>query len=189
MDEPCEKEISYPKVFIPGFDLKVEKNSKLSTQEIYNILDTAIEECEDNGFMNSFVFYRLTILHAIQFLYPEKHDEIKDLILENNPINAFHAMLIDGAVEKVLEEFPIEMRTLIAIGEQWYREYTAFLHSVRGVFEEFRIFSGDIMDNASKQYASLKGSRVDEAIEAAKYWGMDETTEHNSNVIQLFDQE
>ena len=41
-----------------SINLDVEKQRKLSTQDMYDILHFAAQSAEDNGFVNSFVFER-----------------------------------------------------------------------------------------------------------------------------------
>lgn len=156
-------------------DINLEKQSKLTTQEIYDILYTAIENSDDNGFMNSYVFQHACYVYAAIALYPENKGEWAEMVEEINPLNTFYKLMQDGVIDKLQEEYPLEMNLIADLGAQWYEEYTEFLHSVRGVFQEFQKFSGDIMESAAKQYSQLKSDeRLDGVTKMAKDWGMDE---------------
>lgn len=153
-------------------DLQIEKTRKLSTQDIYDILTFATSAAEDNGFMNSFVFYRALYEYAALLMVPEQKDEYVPVVAKN--INeAWDKMLEDGILDKITEEFPTELDILVSNGEVWLQEYTQYAHSMRGLLDTIQTVSGDIVKNAANVFQqSVDNADLQNVIKIADNWGM-----------------
>ena len=68
-------------------NLIFEHDSHLSSQDRYDIISFAMEAADDNGFINSFVYERALYCYAAIMLYPERREEIGNL-LSDSPIVA-----------------------------------------------------------------------------------------------------
>lgn len=169
-------------------DLAQEKARKLTTQDIYDIINFSTQAAEDNGFMNSFIFQRALYLFAAIVLIPERKEEIAPMVARN--INeAWDSLIEDGTIEQLIQDYDADMFMLADCGQNWYDEYTAYAHSARGLLDTIQTFTGDIVQAAAEQ---LKNASVESGIQdvltIADKWGMNnelgkETT--SSNVITV----
>ena len=159
------------------FYLEDQKESKLSSQERYDIISFAIDAAVDNGFVNSFIFGRAMYVYAAIMLYPERKDEISSLAAQN--INdAWDTLMHDGTLENLTENYPIEVKLLSEEGSQWSEEFTKYSQSARGLLSTIQEFSGDIVQAAAEQLRnSATQSGVQNVIEIADKWGMNNTVE------------
>lgn len=154
------------------FFFSYERDKKLSTQERYEIIDFAIQASEDNGFINSFIFSRAIYLFAAIVLCEDRKDEISKMVAEN--INdAWDALIADGTIENLQAEYKNDLDNLAAEGATWLEEYTAYLHSARGLLNTLQDFSSDIVKQAAETLQkSANDAGVTQILEVADNWGM-----------------
>lgn len=161
-------------------NLDFEKNRKLSTQDMYDIMAFACDAAEDNGFMNSFIFERALYEYAAIIIFQEDKEKLSSKVAEN--INsAWDYMLEEGYIEKLVNNYQSEMDALADMGERWMEEYTSYAHSARGLLDTVKMISGDItqnMMNQLKKTADAEG--VSNLIQIADNWGMNNTIESSS---------
>ena len=107
-------------------DLRIEKERHMTTQDMYDILDFAMQAAEDNGFINSFIYERALYEFAALILFPDRKDEFSSLIAEN--VNtAWDTMLEDGILEELVENYEQDLNYLAALGEKWIDEFTTYI--------------------------------------------------------------
>lgn len=160
-----------------SINLEQEKQRSLSTQEIYEIIDFAVQAAEDNGFINTFVFERALYLFAAIRLQEDRKDEIAELITES-PNKAWDALLEDGTIEQLLSDYKLDLDILADAGAQWIKDYTEYAHSARGLLDEVKTFSGDIVEgavNQLKQYTD--NDSIQRVIDTANSWGLNNNIE------------
>lgn len=152
--------------------IKIEKDRKLSTQEIYEIIDFSVQAAYDNGFMNSFIFERALYLFAAIRFYEDRKDELAPMIAEN--INKAWDMLIaDGTIEEMIENYRLDLNNLAEIGLAWFEEYTNYACSARGLLNTLQDFTGDIVNQAvSALQKTADETGVQQVLEVADKWGM-----------------
>lgn len=149
-----------------------EQNKKLSTQERYEIIDFSVQAAEDNGFINSFIFGRALYLFAAIVLCEDRKDEIAAMVA-NNINTAWDALIEDGTVEDLQEQYKEDLNTLAEEGRVWLEEYTAYLHSARGLLNTLQDFSSDIVKQAAETLQkSADDAGVTQILEVADNWGM-----------------
>ena len=155
-------------------DLQQEMNRTLTTEQVTMILDFSIQAAEDNGFISSYIFQRAMYVFAAIILYPDRKEEISELIGADNDIRLIWDVLIkDGTAAKMNEEFANDMIYLGNVGEDWYREYVAYAHSARGILATVSNFSSSIVDVAASKLKEVGDSSLADVINIAKTWGMD----------------
>ena len=158
-------------------NLEFEKQRKLSTQDMYDILAFAVDAAEDNGFMNSFVFERAMYEYAAIMVFQEDKEILAPKVAQN--VNsAWDYMLEEGYIDRLVEQYQPELDMLADCGERWMEEYTAYAHSARGLLDTVKMVSGDITQNMIsqlKQTADQEG--VSNLIQIADHWGMNNTLE------------
>lgn len=155
-----------------AIDLVKEKESKLTSQDMYDIIAFSVEAANDNGFMNSFIFNRALYLFAAIVLYPEKKEEFSHIVA-NNVNSAWDKMIEDGVIEDMIATFPTELEMLAENGRVWFDEYAEYAHSARGLLDTIQMFTGDIVKAAAEQLQSASvQSGVQEVMEIADKWGM-----------------
>lgn len=159
-----------------SIDLNKEKERKLSTQDIYDIIHFAVQSAEDNGFVNSFIFKHALYEYAAIILFPDRKEEIGAMIAENAN-DAWDKLLADGTIEKLNDEFSLDMDILADEGEVWIDEYTKYLHSARGLLNTFQMFSGDIVSAAVERFQQASDNEnVKQILDIADKWGMNNTS-------------
>lgn len=155
-----------------SIDFAKEKKRKLTTQQMYEVIDFSAQAAEDNGFMNSFIFNRALYLFAAIILFPDRKEELSHIVAEN--INtAWDQLLDDGTLEKMVDDFPVDMEILAECGENWYNEYEEYVHSARGLLDTIQTLSGDIVKSAAQQLKNASDEAgIREVIDIADKWGM-----------------
>lgn len=153
-------------------DLVKEKECKLSSQEVFDIINFALQTAESNGYLNSYVFERALYLYAADVLYPERKEEIVKLVIES-PFTAWDALVKDGTIEKMLEEFSLELEIIAINSERWFEEFSTYSNSARGLLDNLQMFTGEIVDTAVQKFQEIKQSGADNIINFGEKWGID----------------
>ena len=153
-------------------DLRIEKERHMTTQDMYDVLDFAMQAAEDNGFINSFVYERALYEFAALILFPDRKDEFAPMIAEN--VNsAWDAMLEDGILEELVINYEQDLNCLATLGEKWIEEFTTYIHSARGLLNSFQEVTGNISNMGIERLVNAaKESGVAEALQIADDWGM-----------------
>lgn len=166
-------------------DLQQEMNRTLTTEQVTMILDFSIQAAEDNGFISSYIFQRAMYVFAAIILYPDRKEEISELIGADNDIRLIWDVLIkDGTAAKMNEEFANDMIYLGNVGEDWYKEYVNYAHSLRGVLSVFTNFSKGAAQEAIERLKEVSNSDFPEIIKIAKEWGLGRNEEEDSSMHQ-----
>lgn len=154
-------------------DISLEKDKVLSTQEMYEILDFAVQAAEDNGFINSFVFVRAMYMYAAIRLYEDRREELQHMISEDL-LGSWDKLVQDGTIEDMDKNYSIDMNLLADYGQVWMEEFTAYAHSARGLLNTIQEFSSDIVEQASAKFQqSVANDDIKKVTEIAEKWGMD----------------
>lgn len=153
-------------------DITLEKEKKLSTQEIYDILDFSIQAANDNGFINSFIFVRAMYLYAAIRLYEDKREELQHKVAEDL-LGTWDELLNDGTIEDMYDKFYVDMNLLADYGQVLMDEFTEYSNSARGLLTTIQDFSSDIIEQASKRFQQATSSEnLQKISEIANSWGM-----------------
>lgn len=154
-------------------DISLEKDKVLSTQEMYEILDFAVQAAEDNGFINSFVFVRAMYMYAAIRLYEDRREELQHMINEDL-LSSWDKLVQDGTIEDMNKNYSIDMNLLADYGQVWMEEFTAYAHSARGLLNTIQEFSSDIVEQASAKFQqAVANDDIKKVTEIAEKWGMD----------------
>lgn len=155
-----------------AINLTQEKERKLTTQDIYDVIHFAVQSAEDNGFVNSFVFERALYEYAAIILFPDSKEEIGHMVAES--INdAWDALVSDGTIDKLIDDYSLDMQILADEGGTWLEDYTKYLQSTRGLLSAFQMFSGDIVNAAVERFKSASNDEnIKQVLEIADKWGM-----------------
>lgn len=149
-----------------------EEDKKLTTQERYDILDFSVQAAEDNGFINTFIFSRAIYLFAAIVLLPERKDEIAGLVAESIT-TAWDALIADGTIQDLHKNYKQDLDYLADEGQVWIEDFTAYLHSARGLLNTLQDFSGTIVQQAAEALQKNADSAgVSQVLEIADNWGM-----------------
>ena len=164
-----------------AINLTEEKERKLTTQDMYDILHFAVQSAEDNGFVNSFIFERALYEYAAIILFPDRKEEIGRMVAENIN-NAWDALVQDGTIDKLLDDYSLDMHILADEGNIWLEEYTKYLHSARGLLNTFQMFSGDIVNAAVERFKTVSDdANVQQVLDIADRWGMNNAAKSVEN--------
>lgn len=161
---------------------ETETAKKLNSQDMYDIIHFAAQSAEDNGFVNQFVFERALYAYAAIILYPDRKEEIGSMV-SNNILDAWDALLADGTIADMNENFAVDMDALGRIGSVWLDDYIKYLQSMRGVFSVFQNFSGDIVESTVNRFKdAFNESDAQTVLDIADKWGMNNTPKDESKL-------
>ena len=153
-------------------DIALEKEKTLSTQEMYEILDFAVQAAEDNGFINSFVFVRAMYMYAAIRLYEDRREELQQMI-NSDLLGSWDELIKDGTIENMNKDFYVDMNLLADYGQVWMDEFTAYAHSARGLLNTIQEFSADIVEQATQRLSSVvSNDDVKKVTDIAQEWGL-----------------
>ena len=154
-------------------NLEEEMNRTLTTEQVTMILDFAIQAAEDNGFINRYIFQRAMYVFAAIVIFADRKDEISNLVGNDNDIRlAWDALLQDGTIQKMNDEYVNDMNYLGNVGEDWFNDYCEYAHSARGILAVFSDFSGDIVEAAFQRLSEVSGSEFGDIARIAEAWGL-----------------
>lgn len=162
---------------------ETETAKKLTSQDMYDIIHFAAQSAEDNGFVNQFVFERALYAYAAIILYPDRKEEL-GRIVSDNILDAWDALLTDGTIADMNENFAVDMDALGRIGSVWLDDYIKYLQSARGILSSFQEFSGDIIQTAVEKFKTVSDEvGANQVLEIANNWGMNNNPEKEVKVI------
>lgn len=154
---------------------ETETAKKLTSQDMYDIIHFAAQSAEDNGFVNQFVFERALYAYAAIILYPDRKEELGRMV-SDNILDTWDALLADGTIADMNENFAVDMDALGRIGSVWLDDYIKYLQSMRGVFSVFQNFSGDIVESTVNRFKdAFSESDAQTVLDIADKWGMNNT--------------
>lgn len=161
---------------------ETETAKKLTSQDMYDIIHFAAQSAEDNGFVNQFIFERALYAYAAIILYPDRKEEIGSMV-SNNILDAWDALLANGTIADMNENFAVDMDALGRIGSVWLDDYIKYLQSMRGVFSVFQNFSGDIVESTVNRFKdAFNESDAQTVLDIADKWGMNNTPKDESKL-------
>lgn len=130
------------------------KNCPLTSQEIYDMINSCLEEAEDNGFLNRFVFERALVCHEVLLLI-EDLDELDGPMVAENPLKAFNHFIEVGYVDQLIEHFGEVVEYIGQIATPYYDDYEKYLLSVGGVLNKAEILSSKVLQNMAGQVQNV----------------------------------
>ena len=147
-------------------------NCPLTSQEIYDMINSCLEEAEDNGFLNQFVFERALVCHEVLLLI-EDLDDIDGPMVAENPLTAFDHFLEMGYIQNLVKNHAATVDYIGKIAAQYFEDYEKYLLSVGGVLNKAEIFSSEVLQNMAGQMNDLtKNGDIQETLKIANEWGM-----------------
>lgn len=159
-----------------------EMAKKLTSQDMYDIIHFAAQSAEDNGFVNQFIFERALYAYAAIIIYPDRSEEI-GRIVSNNILDAWDALLADGTIADMNENFAVDMDSLGQIGSVWLDDYIKYLQSARGIFSTFQTFSGDIVESTVNRFKdAFSENDAQTVLDIVDKWGMNNTLKDESKL-------
>lgn len=153
-------------------NLEQVKNCPLTSQEMYDMINSCIEAAEDNGFLNQFVFERALVCHEVLLLI-EDLDDIDGPMVAENPLTAFDHFLEMGYIQNLIKNHADTVNYIGKIAAQYFEDYEKYLLSVGGVLNKAEIFSSEVLQNMAGQMNDLtKNGDIQETLKIANEWGM-----------------
>lgn len=147
-------------------------NCPLTSQEIYDMINSCLEKAEDNGFLNQFVFERALVCHEVLLLI-EDLDDIDGPMVAENPLTAFDHFLEMGYIQNLIKNHADTVNYIGKIAAQYFEDYEKYLLSVGGVLNKAEIFSSEVLQNMAGQFNDLtKNGDIQETLKIADEWGM-----------------
>jgi len=155
--------------------IEQEKNNVFTPQEVYEIISSAIDMADDDGFVNSFVFERALYVCAARVIYEDKFDQINTSLVENgSPLITWKELLDDGTIDQMVAEHNESLDYLASLGQNWFEEYTEAAHSLRSLVDVIQTLMDGLAGNMGKQLDLFKqDADVQNVINIADKWGLD----------------
>ena len=125
-------------------------NCPLTSQEIYDMINSCLEEAEDNGFLNQFVFERALVCHEVLLLI-EDLDDIDGPMVAENPLTAFDHFLEMGYIQNLIKNHTATVDYIGKVAAQYFEDYEKYLLSIGGVLNKAEIFSSEVLQNMAGQ--------------------------------------
>lgn len=149
-------------------DMKFESSRKLSTQDIYDIIDTAVRLAEDDGFINEFILERVLYECMALVVLPNRKDEIVEL-MEKSPLSAWDTLVEDGTIDMLCKDYRQEIACISGLTTRWVASYSDHIHSMRGMLS----YMNDLTSKLSKTLEdTVRKSDIPKVLEMADKWGM-----------------
>lgn len=159
------------------------QNCALTSQEVYDMINSCLEAAEDNGFLNQFVFERALVCHEILLLLEDLEDLAGPMVAEN-PLTAFDHFLELGLVRKLVQEQEATVNYISRIAAQYFEDYEKYLLSIGGVLNKAEIFSSEILQNMAGQVKEISENLdVQETLKIANEWGMNRRAPEVTNPV------
>ena len=142
-------------------------NCPLTSQEIYDMINSCLEEAEDNGFLKQFVFERALVCHEVLLLI-EDLDDIDGPMVAENPLTAFDHFLEMGYIQNLVKNHTATVDYIGKVAAQYFEDYEKYLLSVGGVLNKAEIFSSEVLQNMAGQMNELtKNGDIQETLKIA----------------------
>ena len=149
-------------------DMKFESSRKLSTQDMYDIIDTAVRLAEDDGFINEFILERVLYECMALVVLPNRKDEIVEL-MEKSPLSAWDTLVEDGTIAMLCKDYHQEIACVSGLTTRWVASYSDHIHSMRGMLS----YMNDLTSKLSKTLEdTVRKSDIPKVLEVADKWGM-----------------
>ena len=147
-------------------------NCPLTSQEIYDMINSCLEEAEDNGFLSQFVFERALACHEVLLLI-EDLDDIDGPMVAENPLTAFDHFLEMGYIQDLSKNHAVAVNYINKIAAQYFADYEKYLLSIGGVLNKAEIFSSQVLQNMGGQIKELTDNEdIKRTLQIADEWGM-----------------
>ena len=157
--------------------IKEVKNCPLTSQQLYDMINSCIEAAEDNGFLNQFVFERALICHEVLNLI-EDLDDIDGPMVAENPLNAFDHFVEMGYVDKLINDYTETLDFIGKTAAQYFADYEKYLLSIGGVLNKAEIFSSEVLQNMTGQIQNMVDNEdIKQTLNIANEWGMNRKPE------------
>ena len=152
--------------------LAEEKEVRLNMEQVCMIEDFATQAANDGGFMSRYVFERAILVFAAIVLYPDRKDEITEMIGKDYDIRAAYQVLLEtGLFEEMANDYQGELTWLLCIGDTWFEEAKDFEQSARGLLSTISDLSGDIVQGAFEKLQEAANGDAKIVEDFARQWG------------------
>lgn len=153
-------------------DIEIEKDRKLTTEEVCKVEDFAIQAANDAGFLNRYIFERALLVFAAIVLYPDHKEDISAMIGEGYDIRvAYDTLLKTGLLEEMFKDYEFDITYLFEVGDTWFADVRRYEQSARGLLDTISTLSGDIVKSAAEQLQNAASGDVQVVQDFAKKWG------------------
>lgn len=169
-------------------DLETELNRTLTTEQVTMILDFAIQTAEDRGFVNRYIYQRAIYVFAAVVLFPERKEEITNIIGSDYDIRlAWDALLKDGTIKKMTDDFSNDLEYLGNVAEDWFEDYSDYVHSARGILAMVNEFSGNIVEAAVERLQGVADSNIGDVLKIAESWGLNRNIDEQNSLGEFLE--
>lgn len=141
----------------------------MNSQEIYEVVNYALDAANDNGYLNHFVFTKALNVATAMVVVP---DEVS--IQEGeNILSVYDRLSEDGVIAKVVSA--VDMCELYDIAYAEFKSYQAYLVSISGSMNKFMDVLNERFASGIKELTSRINSDDIAQVQAiAENWGLNE---------------
>jgi hypothetical protein len=135
-------------------NLEEIKRCELTSQEVYDMINSCLEAAEDNGFLNQFVFERALICHEVLLLIDDL-DELDGPMVAENPLTAFDHFIEKEYIQDLIKNHAATVNYVSRVAAQYFEDYEKYLLSIGGVLNKAEILSSEVLQNMMGQVKEL----------------------------------
>lgn len=175
-----------------SIDCIKEKNSALTAQERYDIIDFAIKSAqEDDGFINTFILQRALCLYALILLTEEpRKSELQDMV-SNDLLGSWNELIQSKEIENFAQDYSNTLDLLAEEAEQWCDDYIAHYQSVGNIVSIIETLSTNLLGKAQETFSSFQNDEtIQQVMRIAEDWGMNNgsiTEEDKQSLFQVIE--
>lgn len=164
-------------------NITLEKQSKITSTDINNLLAFAMEQSETDGFLNRFVFERAMYLYLYLLLCDESEkDGIRSVLTSEGVLVAWQSLVADGKVDSLLANHETEVQLVQDAGDAVFADYKSYSESFRGAFCNVQERASSNMEKVASQMAAIMDSdKYQDVLAIADKWGANNTTSVNTS--------
>lgn len=153
--------------------LTAEKECEFSAQDRYNIIEAAIIDSYDDGFMNEFICVRALYCYIHATLSEDDPESRAELFIQihANPLSYWEDHLDD--IEVMLKEHETSINVVCKECETWFTDYTEYAYSVRGMLDNIAPILDGVTQRAQDELANIQANgELQDVLDIADSWGL-----------------
>lgn len=148
--------------------------SSVSSKDICDIIETAINLCEVDGYFNPFGFKTIVYLYLAIYLYKDKAEDIRKSIQDDGVFAAYDRLLKDGTFKDMITNHAFELYLVEANAPECFEKYSTYVTSARGIMDGMSEVSGESIQEMLEKITSLStGDNIKKVFDIAEKWNLD----------------
>lgn len=131
-------------------NIETEKNLTVTSEEVNTIVASAINEADNNGFVNRFVFSRAMWVYLYLMLLEDADAKkaLKKRINKEGVLNLWDSLVKDGSIGNMLATHEEDVNFVAEVANEMYDSYVQFNQSIRGTIVNIQELGSEMIQSA-----------------------------------------